>query len=152
MWRFTLKYHLEWPSLIPFWAASLLPWVYACECVCSVMLIRSASVHADNGGYFSWGINFCYFVLDSKFPPTKVSAFTVMLELACMEAIKARGMVKTIMEAWPTVQLAITSVTLLMYSTRVVHSPCYLFTFCIIILAWLIVCACIYHQTSYPLP
>ena len=75
-------------------------------CVCSVMLIRSASVHEDNGGYFSWGVNFCYFVLDlvsPKFPPTKMSAFTVMLELACMEAIKARGVAKTIMEAWPTI-------------------------------------------------
>ena len=46
---------------------------------------------------------FVIFILDlvsQKFPPTKMSAFTVMFELA---AIKARGMVKTIMEAWPTV-------------------------------------------------
>ena len=62
--------------------------------------IVHASIHEDNSGYFSWGVNFCYFVFDlvsQKFPPTKMSAFTVMLELACMEAIKARGMVRTIM-------------------------------------------------------
>ena len=100
-------------------------------CVCSVMLIRSASVHADNGGYFSWGINFCYFVLDlvsPKFSPTKMSAFTV---IACVEAIKARGMVKLSHHG----SMADCTVILLMYSTRVVHSPCYLLTFCIIILA-----------------
>ena len=44
---------------------------------------------------------FLYLIWQSL--PMKMNAFTVMIELAYMEVIRARGMTKTIMEAWPTV-------------------------------------------------